>query len=167
VHRAIFFAATITAFAAAALPAAAPGSVASRHRATSDSITLRIQYKNGAWGKALSLPLNRLHLKAFKVCGVYNFQAGSKFTCTGSGASLPERTLLRMEQSPVARAQKRPDSPGWGLVGMSSEPVMRVPLSNEVTADKWGTFYYRATLRDLSGKVILTSNKVKLVWHKP
>ena len=62
---------------------------------------------------------------------------------------------------------KRSDSPGWGSVGMSSEPVLGVPLSNEVTADKWGTFYYRVTLRDLAGKVLLTSNKVKLVWHKP
>ena len=166
-HRAIFFAAALLAFGAAALPAAAPGSIASKQRPTADTITLRIQYRNGAWLKALSLPLNRLHLKQFKVCGVFNWPGGKTFTCGGAGPGLPQQTLLRMEQTPVARAQKRPDSPGWGLVGMSSEPVLRVPLSNEVTADKWGTFYYRATLRDLSGKVILTSNRVKLVWHKP
>jgi hypothetical protein len=167
VYRAIFFAAAITASAATAAFAAAPGSVASSHRATADSITLRIQYKNGAWAKSLSLPLNRLHLKAFRVCGVFNWPSGKTFTCTGAGPSLPERTFLRMEQTPIARALKKPDSPGWGLVGMSSDPVLRVPLSNEVTADKWGTFYYRVTLRDVSGKVMLTSNKVKLVWHKP
>jgi hypothetical protein len=167
VHRAIFFAAAITACAAAAVSAAAPSSVASSHRAAADTITLRIQYKNGVWAKSLKLPLNRLHLKAFRVCGVFNWPSGKKFTCAGAGPSLPDRTLLRIEQTPVARAQKRPESPGWGLVGMGSEPVLRVPLSNEVTGDKWGTFYYRATLRDLTGKLILSSNKIKLVWHKP
>jgi len=167
VHRAIIFgaAALATAGALASGAASQPDGVA-RVRAT-DTITLRIQYRSGAWLKALSLPLNRQHLKEFKVCGVWNWPAGKKFTCNGAGPSLPERTLLRMEQTPVARAQRRPESPGWGLVGMGSDPVLRVPLSNEVTADKWGTFYYRATLRDLSGKVLLTSNKVKLVWHRP
>jgi hypothetical protein len=166
VHRAIFLAAAVLAFAAIAVPGASPSS-STPVSAKADHITVRLRYRNGAWLKTLSLPLNRHNLKAFKVCGVLNWPTGKQFACTGSGSALPARTFLRMEQSPVARAQRRTDSPGWGLVGMSSEPVLTVPLSNEVTADKWGTFYYRATLRDLAGKVLLTSNKVKLVWHQP
>jgi hypothetical protein len=135
-------------------------------RAKADHITVRIRYKNGAWLRALSLPLNRHNLKAFKVCGVWNWPVGKTFTCAASGSTLPARTFLRMEQTPVARAQRRTDS-RWGLVGMGSDSVLPVPLSNEVTADRWGTFYYRATLRDISGKVLLTSNRVKLVWHRP
>lgn len=165
-HRAIVFAAaTVAAIAIAVLGASQSSSAPVRAKA--DQITLRIRYKNGAWLKALSLPLNKHNLKEFKLCGVFNWPAGKTFTCVGSGATLPERTLLRMEQTPIANAMKRTDSPGWGLVGMSGDPVLRVPLSNTVTQDKWGTFYYRVSLRDLAGKVILTSNRVKLVWHKP
>lgn len=165
-HRAIIFSAAALASAGVLAAGASSKPDASGVRAT-DSITVRLQFKNGAWLKALSLPLNKQHLKEFKVCGVFNWPNGKKFTCGGAGPSLPTRTFLRMEQTPVAGAMKRTDSPGWGLVGMGSEPVLRVPLSNTVTKDKWGTFYYRATLRDLDGKVLLTSNKVKLVWHKP
>jgi hypothetical protein len=71
-----------------------------------------------------------------------------------------------MEQSPVARAMKRDDSPGWGMVGLGSDPVVKVVLSNTETGNRYGTFYYRVTLRDIAGKILLTSNKVTLVWHK-
>ena len=165
-HRAILLAAAALAFAAVAVPGASPSS-SSPTRANADSITLRLRYKNGPWLKVLRLPLNRQHLKEFKLCGVWNWPAGKAFTCNGAGAALPQRTVMRMEQTPVANAQKRPESPGWGLVAMTGDPVLRVPLSNTVTGDRWGTFYYRASLRDLSGKVMLTSNRVKLVWRKP
>ena len=68
-HRAIFFAAATLAFTAIAVPGASPSS-SSRASAKADHITLRIRYKNGAWLTALSLPLNRHNLKAFKLCGV-------------------------------------------------------------------------------------------------
>jgi len=166
VHRAIFFAAAALGVAAV-VGVGAPAGSGSSNRATADSVTLRLRYKSGAWLKTLRLPLNRQHLKEFIVCGVFNWPAGKAFTCNGAGARLPERTLIRLEQTPIAKAQKRRESPGWGLVGMTDDPVLRVPLTNTVTGDKWGTYYYRVTLRDLSGKVLLTSNRVKLVWQKP
>ena len=70
VQRAIFLLATILAFAAIAVPGAAPSS-SSPAGAKADHITVRLRYKNGAWLKVLSLPLNRHNLKAFKVCGVW------------------------------------------------------------------------------------------------
>ena len=128
---------------------------------------MRLRYKNGAWLKALSLPLNRHNLKAFKVCGVWNWPADGQFTCAGAGSALPARTFLRMEQIAHRESAEAARQPRLGLGGNGLRARAGVPLSNEVTADKWGTFYYRATLRDLAGKVLMTSNKVKLVWHKP
>ena len=164
-HRAIFFAAAALGVAAI-VGVGAPASSGSPSRATADSVTLRIHYKTGPWVKTLRLPLNLHHLKEFTLCAVYNWPAGKAFTCKGAGAALPERTLIRIEQTPIANSLKRRDS-RWGLAGMVNDPVFRLPLTNTITGDKWGTYYYRATLRDLSGKVLLTSNRVKLVWQKP
>jgi hypothetical protein len=134
-------------------------------RDVTGNITVRLRYHT-TWVTRLSLKLNKYKLVEFKVCGVWNSPANREFGCLGAGSRLPERTVLRMEQSPIAAAMKRADSPGWGMVGLSSDPVIRTPLSNTLTGDKYGTFYYRVTLRDLRGKVLLTSNKVTLVWHK-
>jgi hypothetical protein len=122
--------------------------------------------RRGPWETTLRLKLNKNMLMTFRVCGVWNWPAGRQFTCLGAGSRLPERTVMRMEQSPIAKAMRRDDSPGWGMVGLSPDPVIRTPLSNSETGNKYGTFYYRVTLRDLSGKILLTSNKVKLVWQR-
>jgi hypothetical protein len=100
------------------------------------------------------------------VCGVWNFPDGRPFSCLGAGGNLPERATTRMEQSPIANAMRRDDSPGWGMVGESDHAVSKAILSNTLTGNRYGTFYYRVTLRDLSGKVLLTSNKVKVVWYR-
>jgi hypothetical protein len=169
VRRAIFFLATLS--AALVLPfgsgAAPRGGVAkpAAQRDITGHITVRLRYHT-SWVTKLSLKLNKVKLVAFRVCGVWNWPADQQFGCLGTGSRLPERTVLRMEQSPIANAMRRADSPGWGMVGLSSDPVIRTPLSNTLTGDKYGTFYYRVTLRDLRGKVLLTSNKVTLVWHK-
>ena len=129
-------------------------------------ITLRVRYKSGPWSTRLSVKLHRYALNEFRVCGVWNWPAERRFTCLAASAKLPERTLLRIEQNPVGKAMKRADSPGWGLLGISSDPVVKAPLSNTMTGNVYGTFYYRVTLRDLQGHVLLTSNKVSFTWHR-
>src|SRR6266536_856126 len=148
-----------------ASPRAGSGKPAARHDVTGH-ITVRLRYKNGPWVTKLSLRLNRYRLNAFRVCGVWNWPATRRFTCLAAGSQLPARTTIRMEQSPIAEAMKRPDSPGWGMVGLTDDPLVKVVLSNTETGNRYGTFYYRVSLRDVSGKILLTSNKVKLVWHK-
>jgi hypothetical protein len=170
VRRAIFFAAAVLISAtgpvvSGASPHAGGGKPAA-HRAVTGHITVRLRYKSGPWATKLSLKLNRNGIRAFKLCGVWNWPADRRFTCLGAGSRLPERTFLRVEQSPIANAMKRRDSPGWGMLGMVPDPVVKLPLSNTVAGNRYGTFYYRATLRDPTGKILLTSNKVKLVWHR-
>jgi hypothetical protein len=137
-----------------------------RHAAAADHITTRLRYKNGPWVTKLSLKLNKYKLNAFRVCGVFNWPAARRFTCLGAGSPLPRGTSVRIEQTPIEEAMKRPDSPGWGMVGLATTPLVKVVLSNTETGNHTGTFYYRVSLRDASGKILLTSNKVKLVWHK-
>jgi len=137
-----------------------------RHAAAADHITTRLRYKNGPWVTKLSLKLNKYKLNPFRVCGVFNWPAARRFTCLGAGSPLPRGTSVRIEQTPIEEAMKRPDSPGWGMVGLATTPLVKVVLSNTETGNHTGTFYYRVTLRDVAGKILLTSNKVKLVWHK-
>ena len=77
-----------------------------------------------------------------------------------AGVRLPAQTNARLEQSPIAKALRRDDSPGWGMVGFSPDPVIKAMLSNTQTGNVYGTFYYRVTLRDVSSKILVTSNKV-------
>jgi hypothetical protein len=73
---------------------------------------------------------------------------------------------MRLEQSPIRQALKRPDSPGWGMLAVSDQAELEAVLSNTVTGNRYGTMHYRVTLRDASGKVLATSNAIKLVWHR-
>ncbi len=170
VRRAILFLAAVSLALACPLVSgasrqAASGRPAARHDVTGH-ITVRLRYKNGPWVKKLSLRLNKNRLNAFRVCGVWNWPEARRFTCLAAGSRLPARTTVRIEQSPVVNAMKRDDSPGWGMVGLAADPLVRVVLSNTETGNRYGTFYYRVSLRDVSGKILLTSNKVMLVWHK-
>jgi hypothetical protein len=170
VRRAILFVAAVS--LALTLPLASGASreagraTPAAQRAVADHITVRLRYKNGPWVKKLSLRLNKDRLNAFRVCGVWDWPEARRFTCLGAGTQLPARTSVRIEQSPVAEAMKRPDSPGWGMVALGSSPLVKVVLSNTETGNRYGTFYYRVSLRDVAGKILLTSNKVTLVWHK-
>jgi hypothetical protein len=170
VRRAIVFAALVSIALAAPLVSGASrtgidGKPAAR-QAVSGHFTVRLRYKNGPWVTRLSLKLKIYQLMAFRVCGVWNWPTTRRFTCLGAGSRLPEKTTARMEQSPIGKALKRDDSPGWGMVGLSTDPVCKVALSNTTTGDRYGTYFYRVTLRDLAGAVLLTSNKVTVVWHK-
>ena len=130
------------------------------------AITLRVRYKSGPWATRLSVKLNKNQLNEFRVCGVWNWPAGKRFTCLSSGSKLPARTLLRMEQSPIAKAMKRDDSPGWGMLALSRDAVLEAVLSNNVSLNRLGTVSYRVTLRNPAGRVLAASNILKLVWHR-
>jgi hypothetical protein len=79
--------------------------------------------------------------------------------------ALPAGTVLRLEQSPVARALKRADSPGWGMLGSSPDGGLGAVLSNLVTDNRRGTFHYRVTLRDRSNNILVASNTLTVVWR--
>ena len=170
-HRAIFLAAATLVFGAIAVPggsssSSSPVRAQADHIAKADHITTRLRYKNGPWVTKLSLKLNKYKLNAFRVCGVFNWPAARRFTCLGAGSQLPRGATIRIEQSPIEKALRRADSPGWGMVGLAATPLVKVVLSNTETGNHPGTFYYRVSLRDVAGKIMLTSNKVQLVWHK-
>lgn len=171
VRRAIFLAATLSVALAWPLVSGASPRVEQLKPATSHAVTghftLRVRFKSGPWVTKLSLKLRKTKLIEFRICGVWNWPSNKRFTCLGAGSRLPAHTTARMEQSPIGTALKRDDSPGWGMVGASDDPVIRVPLSNTATGDRYGTYYYRVTLREIAGgRPLATSNKVQVVWHR-
>ena len=171
VRRAILFAASLSiALAWPLVSGASPREENVRPaapHAVTGHFTVRVRYKSGPWVTRLSLKLTKTRLIEFRVCGVWNWPPTKRFTCLGAGSRLPARTAARMEQSPIGAAMKREDSPGWGMVGLSDDPVIKVPLSNTASGNRYGTVYYRVTLRNvLGGKALVTSNKVTLVWHR-
>jgi hypothetical protein len=167
VRRTVLFAAAACVALVPPLVSAATSRSVRVKPAAQRHITLRLRYKTGPWVTNLSVKLRKYELETYKVCGVWNWPNERRFTCLAAGSRLPEGTVMRMEQSPIAKAMRRSDSPGWGMVGLSPDPVIRTPLSNTVTGDRYGTFYYRVTLRDGAGKALLTSNRVTLVWRRP
>jgi hypothetical protein len=132
-----------------------------------DTIVLRARIHEGAWQKKLSLKLVKTKLISFTVCAVWDKPASQRFTCAAPrGARLPAGTSMRLEQRPVARALKRADSPGWGMLASSSTASLGAVLSNTLTGDVLGRFRYRVTLRNAAGKVLLKSNVFIVVWHR-
>jgi hypothetical protein len=170
VRRAIFFVALLSLSLTSPLVSGASprtgGEKTVARQAVTGHFTVRVRYKSGPWVTKLSLKLNKNILMEFRVCGVWNWPTARRFTCLGAGSRLPERTAARIEQSPIGTALKRDDSPGWGMVGFSDHAVVTVPLSNTETGNVYGTFYYRVTLRDVSGAVLIRSNKVQVNWHR-
>jgi hypothetical protein len=156
--------ALLVASVALALPLASGASRTSS--AVTGTITLRAKYHQGPWKKALYLKLVKLRLIDFSVCAIWNHQAGETFDCgAASLKQLPDGTTLRLEQSPVAKAVRRADSPGWGMLGASSNAGLGAVLSQLVSGNRKGTFRYRVTLRDRSNHVLVTSNMFTVVWH--
>jgi hypothetical protein len=132
------------------------------------TITLRAKYHGGLWQKSLYLKLVKVRLTDFSLCAIWTRPAGETFDCElASKRQLPEGTILRLEQSPVAKAVKRPESPGWGMLGASPDAALGAVLSNLVSGTRVGTFKYRVTLRDRSNQVLVASNTLSVVWHSP
>ncbi len=99
---------------------AAFGSSAPRHAAGRSADTVALWAKSsrgGPWRRTLSFKLHKLKLSVFYVCATYNTTLSVRDDCSPDEV-LPSETFLRIEQTPIKRAQKRADSPGWGLVAM-------------------------------------------------
>jgi hypothetical protein len=134
--------------------------------AVTGAITLRAHYHQGAWKKSLSIRLIKLKLIDFTICAIWNWSPTEAFDCrVASKGTLPAGTSLRLEQSPIAKAVRRADSPGWGMLGASPDGALGAVLSNLVSGNKRGTFHYRVTLRDKENKVLVTSNTFTVVWR--
>jgi hypothetical protein len=129
-------------------------------------LTLRVRTRLGPWQKSLYLKLNKNRLSSFSVCGIRNWNGTDKFDCEVASGRLPGGNSLRLEQSPLAKALKRADSPGWGMLGLTSNTRVGAVVSNTVTGNRYGTYRYRVTLRGASGQVLGTSNVVKVTWHR-
>jgi hypothetical protein len=156
-----------SALALAGVGVLAAGTSAQPSASSADTITLRARIHQGAWQKQLSLRLVKTKLISFTVCAVWDAPASQWFACAPPrGVHLPTGTTLRLEQSPVARALKRADSPGWGMLATSSTAALGAVLSNTVTGDVLGRFRYRVTLRNAAGKVLRTSKMFIVVWHR-
>lgn len=125
-----------------------------------------VKSRGGPWTKRLSLKLRKAKLSVFYVCATYNTALPARAQCESTADLDTPGTLLKIEQSPVKKAQKRPESPGWGLVAAGNKKIVQAELSNLVTGDNFGTFKYRATLRSLDGKQIAVSKAVPVVWHR-
>lgn len=149
------------------LSAALAAGAAAQPRDTFAQVTLRVRVANGPWKRSLSVKLRKLVLKDFTLCAIYDHKAGDPYDCeAATHRSLPAGTVLRLEQRPIAKAAKRPDSPGWGMVGLSTGSAAQAIVSNLITGNHVGTFHYRATLRDrASGKVLGTSNQITFIWR--
>jgi hypothetical protein len=165
--RAALAALTVSVALVGLLAAGASGSGRQPSVALADTITVRARLHDGLWQKSLSLKLVKTRLIGFTLCAVWDKPATQKFSCkAGSGAQLPAGTHMRLEQSPIFRAVRRSDSPGWGMLGRSDDAFLGAGLSNTVSGDKFGTVKYRVTLRDSSEKVLLTSNIFTVVWRR-
>src|SRR5262249_38087484 len=129
---------------------------------------LEAEQADGPWTRRLSLRLGRGGVPTqFYVCAVRVQGQGSEPCGAEPGGTLPARSTLPLEQHPVGPGLERPDSPGWGLVGTSDEPELKLTLSDFVSANnKPGTVTYRVTLRDPSGRVTATSNTITIRWHR-
>jgi hypothetical protein len=129
-------------------------------------LTLRLRTRLGPWKTSLYLKLNKNKLSTFSACGIRNWDGAERFDCEATAGRLPGGNFLRLEQSPRAKALQRSDSPGWGMLGLTSNTRVGVVVSNVLTGNKYGTYRYRVTLRNGSGQVLATSNIVKVTWHK-
>ena len=144
---------------------AAPAGERATHQDDS-KLTLRLRTRLGPWKKSLYLKLNKNVLSSFSACGIRNWNGADKFDCEVASGRLPSGNFLRLEQSPIAKSLRRPDSPGWGMLGLTSNTRVGVVVSNSVTGNRYGTYRYRVTLRAGSGQILATSNVVRVTWHK-
>src|SRR5205085_6022940 len=124
------------------------------------SIQVWVKTRGGAWTKRLSLKLRRSKLSVFYLCATYDTTLAGRAACESTEAIGQPGTLLKIEQSPLGKAQRRPESPGWGLVGAGDKKLVQAELSNLVTGDRFGTFKYRAALRSLDGRQIAASKAI-------
>ncbi len=117
----------------------------------------------GRWRTSLRLKLRRSAIPtSFSVCGVWGDPPTLSAECEAtSGERLPEGSTMRLEQS------RKLVNGVWKRVGFSFGPALDAVLSNAVSGNRFGTVFYRVTLRQTSsGAVLRTSNPFKVVWFK-
>ena len=122
---------------------------------------------SGPWVRHLTLKLGRGGLPSqFLVCAVLG-QARAGAPCAArTEAGFPIRGTLRLEQHPAGPGLPEADAPGWGTVGSSDKPDLRIVLSDFVSGNKAQTVTYRVSLHDAAGKRLATSDDVlTVVWH--
>jgi hypothetical protein len=136
---------------------------------SASKVILRVGRTNtGPWVESLSLehgpdgvPTN------FFVCAAWDEARAPERCDAASGATLPEGTVLRLEQRPVGSAAATPDSPGWATVGTSDEAELSVPLSDFVAGLDVKKTTYRVTLRPRAGgEALSTSNPITVTWSQ-
>jgi hypothetical protein len=120
----------------------------------------------GPWRNYLWLELDKTDVVSFTVCAVWRQPPPQQACRAAPGNRLPRGTLMRLEQRPIAAALRRADSPGWGMVGASPDAVLEAVLSNTLSGNRIGTFSYRVTLRNASGRVLARSNTFRAFWHR-
>jgi hypothetical protein len=115
---------------------------------------------DGPWRRALRLKLKRGGLPVtFSVCAVWGEPPSLTPQCLQASADrLPDGTILRLEQHRTV---------GWKRVGLSPVPTLHAVLSNALSGSRFGTVFYRVTLRERgSGRILRTSNTFRVVWHR-
>ena len=115
---------------------------------------------DGPWRRALRLKLKRGGLPVtFSVCAVWGEPPSLTPECLQTSSErLPEGTMMRLEQHRTV---------GWKRIGLSPVPTLHAVLSNAVAGNRFGTVFYRVTLRERgSGRILRTSNSFKVVWRK-
>jgi hypothetical protein len=165
-HMRLVFFAPVTALLALLAPLASSAGVspASRaHAASAAEATIKLGGRtgiDGPWRRALRLKLKRGGIPvSFSVCAVWGDPPTLTPQCLqASDERLPDETQLRLEQHRTV---------GWKRVGLSPAATLHAVLSNAVAGNRFGTVFYRVTLRQRgSGRILRTSNKLKVVWHR-
>ena len=94
----------------------------------------------------------------FRLCGV----GGTAVVDPGMPADLQRAASRRDDDAPRA-------APHGGLEADRAFPVptLHAVLSNAVAGNRFGTVFYRVTLRERgSGRILRTSNPFKVVWYR-
>jgi hypothetical protein len=142
---------------------ASAGSTSGSRATTAAVATIKLGGRtgiDGPWRRALRLKLKRGGVPvSFSVCAVWGDPPSLTPACLqASDERLPEGTVLRLEQHRKV---------GWKRVGLSPAPTLHAVLSNAVAGNRFGTVFYRVTLRERgSGRILRTSNPFRVVWHK-
>ena len=114
----------------------------------------------GPWRSYLWLKLVRTDIVSFSVCAVWNQRLLTPACRATAGKTLPEDTLMRLEQRRTTRVAR------WKRVALSTEPTLEAVLSNAVSGNRLGTVLYRVTLRSPTGHIRATSNTFRVFWQK-